>query len=319
MPTDQLSKLFKALSDPFRLEVLRVLSADSFGVQELASLFSMPQPGMSHHLKVLSQADLVVSHRQGNSIFYRRTLLKNETEFLELRKTLFSTLDLLPLPEKTQRHVQDIYAQRASQSQNFFNKNSEKFLERQGLLCSTDQYLDSLSELIDTVKIPKSSKVMEVGPGSGELMLELASRFSSVTALDNSPQMLELAKLKLGKVRNVEFVESDLATFAPSAGPKDLVVLNMVLHHMPSPLLTFKKLNQIIAAGGYLIVADLCSHNQEWVRDSCGDVWLGFQPAELDKLAMEGRFALLQSQFLGLKNGFQIQLKVFRSLKVRSE
>lgn len=71
---EQLAALGKAYGDVLRLEILRVLSTDSFGVLELSSLFDMRQPAMSHHLKVLSQAGLVSTRKEGNTIFYRRAL-----------------------------------------------------------------------------------------------------------------------------------------------------------------------------------------------------------------------------------------------------
>ena len=48
--------LCKASGDPLRLQILRVLRQDSFGVLELCSIFDIRQPAMSHHLKVLAAA-----------------------------------------------------------------------------------------------------------------------------------------------------------------------------------------------------------------------------------------------------------------------
>ncbi|MAB98807.1 MAG: ArsR family transcriptional regulator, partial [Pseudomonadaceae bacterium] len=73
-PADELAALCKAGGDPLRLNVLRALSNDSFGVLELAQIFDIGQSGMSHHLKVLAQAGLVATRREGNAIFYRRAL-----------------------------------------------------------------------------------------------------------------------------------------------------------------------------------------------------------------------------------------------------
>src|SRR5690606_40551176 len=72
---DQLAALLKAAGDPLRLDILRVLAQDSFGVLELCQMFSAKQSGMSHHLKVLTNAGLLTSRREGNSIFYRRAYL----------------------------------------------------------------------------------------------------------------------------------------------------------------------------------------------------------------------------------------------------
>lgn len=71
---ETLAALCKASGDALRLNVLRALANDSFGVLELAQIFDIGQSGMSHHLKVLAQADLVATRREGNAIFYRRAL-----------------------------------------------------------------------------------------------------------------------------------------------------------------------------------------------------------------------------------------------------
>ncbi len=70
--------LCKAGGDPLRLNILRALANDSFGVLELAQIFAIGQSGMSHHLKVLAQAGLVATRREGNAIFYRRALAHSE-------------------------------------------------------------------------------------------------------------------------------------------------------------------------------------------------------------------------------------------------
>ena len=62
--SDELAALCKAGGDPLRLNVLRALTNDSFGVLELAQIFAIGQSGISHHLKVLAQADLVATRRE---------------------------------------------------------------------------------------------------------------------------------------------------------------------------------------------------------------------------------------------------------------
>ncbi|MBT9530264.1 MAG: winged helix-turn-helix transcriptional regulator, partial [Pseudomonas sp.] len=59
--SDELASLCKAGGDPLRLNILRALANDSFGVLELAQIFATGQSGISHHLKVLAQAGLVAT------------------------------------------------------------------------------------------------------------------------------------------------------------------------------------------------------------------------------------------------------------------
>jgi len=63
--------VFKALSDPTRREILRLLSHGEKTAGELAEQFDMTKPSMSHHFAVLKDAELITSRREGQQIWYR--------------------------------------------------------------------------------------------------------------------------------------------------------------------------------------------------------------------------------------------------------
>jgi DNA-binding transcriptional ArsR family regulator len=65
-----LNEVFKALSDPTRREILRLLGHGEKTSGELAASFDMTKPSMSHHFAVLKEADLVSSRRDGQQIYY---------------------------------------------------------------------------------------------------------------------------------------------------------------------------------------------------------------------------------------------------------
>lgn len=59
----ELDRAFTALADPTRRAILARLSAGEAGVLEVAAPFSMSQPAVSKHLKVLEAAGLISRHR----------------------------------------------------------------------------------------------------------------------------------------------------------------------------------------------------------------------------------------------------------------
>lgn len=62
---------FKALADPTRREILRLLrQKGELSAGALAERFDMTKPSMSHHFAVLKSADLVSARRDGQQIFY---------------------------------------------------------------------------------------------------------------------------------------------------------------------------------------------------------------------------------------------------------
>ena len=59
------------MSDTNRLKITRILTQGEKCACELLEEFNITQPTLSHHMKVLSEADLVSSRRDGKNIFYQ--------------------------------------------------------------------------------------------------------------------------------------------------------------------------------------------------------------------------------------------------------
>ncbi len=68
----RMAAVAKALGDPIRLQLVDVLRkhAGKVCVCELVPLFDLSQPTVSHHLKVLRDAGIVASERQGLWAYY---------------------------------------------------------------------------------------------------------------------------------------------------------------------------------------------------------------------------------------------------------
>ncbi|WP_236187010.1 ArsR/SmtB family transcription factor [Pseudomonas protegens] len=309
---DELAALCKAGGDPLRLNVLRALSNDSFGVLELAQIFAIGQSGMSHHLKVLAQASLVATRREGNAIFYRRALPHTGLLGGKLHAALLEEVDLLNLPGEVQARISLVHRQRAAASQDFFSRVAEKFRAQQDLIAGLPQYRDSVLALLDKLSFDPVATAIEVGPGDGGFLPELARRFARVTALDNSPAMLELAR-QLCERETLANVSLQLADALNGVQLQaDCVVLNMVLHHFAAPAEALKQMAQLLQPGGSLLVTDLCSHNQSWAKEACGDLWLGFEQDDLARWATAAGLTPGESLYVGLRNGFQIQVRHFQ-------
>ena len=65
--------LFKALADPHRLSILATLARaeDEVCVCDFTSALPLNQPTVSHHLKILRDAGLVLWERRGTWVYYR--------------------------------------------------------------------------------------------------------------------------------------------------------------------------------------------------------------------------------------------------------
>jgi len=303
----------KASADELRLQILRVLNRDAFGVLELAQLFDTTQPGMSHHLKILAQAGLVVSRREGNSIFYRRADRASHNELDQLQSELLLVIDALPLAPAVEKGLYAIRAERAQRSREFFSENADAFRAQQEQVVSFEVYGPAMEALLDGHFQGKRDLAVEVGPGDGHFLTVLAKRFEQVIAIDNAPEMLQQARQQTINLRlaNVRFIEADTHSAAITDSTVQCVIANMVLHHTPSPASLFEDFYRWLEFGGELFITELCPHDQDWVRNACGDLWLGFDPDELARWANAAGFVTGQNVFLTQRNGFRVQLRQF--------
>lgn len=314
---DTLAAFLKAAGDPLRLEVLRVLDQNSFGVLELCEIMAMKQSGMSHHLKVLAQAGLVEKRREGNSIFYRRRLPPPQALTEKLHGALFEELDETTLDTGTAERLAGVQAQRAAQSRAFFARHADDMPRQQELIAEYDQYAEQAYELLDrALATTPAALALEIGPGDGRFLPLLAARFQQVLALDSSEAMLERAKRRVREagLDNVTLVAGEWPQEGSRLPTVDAVVLNMVLHHLPSPASALKAAAMQLNEGGVLVVTDLCRHDQRWAVEACGDFWLGFDEADLVDWAGRAGLALRESLFLAMRNGFQVQVRSFEKI-----
>lgn len=301
----------KATADQQRLQILRVLSRESFGVLELCSILDVAQPALSHHLKILANAELVETRRQGTSIYYRRALVHLDDPFRGLRQSLFDTMDQTSINQKVEARIKTIYDTRHIQAKSFFEKNAHLFQENQNLIAEYADYSQCITDVLDNEQFNTTDTVVEVGPGDSDLILALADRFAHITAIDNNQEMLGKSRIKsaINDKKNVTFQSGELHDFQGSC---ELIVLNMVLHHLAAPVNFFHVAKRCLSSQGKILIIELCAHDQDWTRDTCGDLWLGFDPAELDTWAMAAGFKQGQSVYLGLKNGFQVQVRTYQ-------
>lgn len=318
---DALATMNKAAGDPLRLSILQLLGQGAFGVLELCQIFAVKQSGMSHHLKVLAQAGWVSTQREGNSIFYRRPLVAHNLQGNWLQQ-LFSTLDGLP-PEYNEQAVANVMAERAATCAEFFAKHAHELKEKQDLIASHEQYGEALSKMLASLRavgqIDRAGAALEIGPGEGLFLPDLAHHFSQVTALDIAQAMLEQSQRQVAALglKNVRCVLGDTRQLlATESATYQFAAANMVLHHVPSPRQIFQDVAKLLTADGVFLVTDLCHHQQAWAKESCGDLWLGFDTEDLSLWAKEAGFIEGQSQFLGLRNGFQIQFRLFNKSQI---
>lgn len=309
---DTLATLLKAAADQLRLSILRILRRDTFSVQELCQILDISQPGMSHHLKILATSGLVSTRREGSTIFYRRAHKASLPALAELQSAILASANLIALELKAEQQLALINQARAENSKLFFEEHAGKFRSQQEQIAAYSLYGANSAELLASTQ-SGGELAIEIGPGEGEFLPELASRYQRVIAVDNASSMLEKSRQAAAtkSLGNINFILADTAHTDIANNSADCVVINMVLHHVPSPADILADAAEWLRPGGVLSITDLCPHDQSWTRDACGDLWLGLSPDDLSDWAADVGLKEGPSVYLAQKNGFRVQVRQF--------
>jgi ArsR family transcriptional regulator len=272
--------IFKLLADPTRMRLLRVLSHDRFNVGELTAILGLAQSGVSRHLGLLKDANLVVEERASGFVYYRLA----DASRTEPRLPLWSLLQEQFTAASTDRKVREDH----SRLQEVLRERQEQFHphgDTRQLLPgrSWAAWARTLGELLPPLD------VVDIGCGDGHLAIEAARWARHVTGVDRSDDVLETAKALASKhgVTNVDWRKGDLSRLPLRDGSHDVALLSQSLHHASDPERALAEAFRVLRPSGRLLLMDLKAHDQSWVRARFGDRHLGFRVDDLRDL-LEG-------------------------------
>ncbi len=97
MSINKFVKVFKALGEPTRLKILKLLSIRPMYVCELESVLQMSQPRISQHLRTMKEAGLITEKKEAQRVFY--SLQKDYIDKNFKNMINFLHADLAELPE----------------------------------------------------------------------------------------------------------------------------------------------------------------------------------------------------------------------------
>jgi tRNA (cmo5U34)-methyltransferase len=147
------------------------------------------------------------------------------------------------------------------------------------------------SQLMRMVQVKPNMKAMEFGAGTGLLSFYLKDRFSEITLMDSSFEMLKMAKQKMetGDFSKFKTLFLNLETEEYQGDPFDIIFSQMVLHHIKDIKVIFRKFYHLLTPGGILAIADLYTEDGSF-HDGALDVHYGFDPDNLKEVLTQQGF-----------------------------
>jgi ArsR family transcriptional regulator len=144
------------------------------------------------------------------------------------------------------------------------------------------------------IGLVRLGKVLDVGSGDGTVAELLAARSERIVCVDRSPRVIEAARRRLDRLRNVEARVADAHALPFGDGEFDQVLLFHVLDQVERPSAVIAECARVLRDGGGLAALTLDAHAHHDVVAGYGHVNRGFAPRELRRLLQKGGFAVEQ-------------------------
>ena len=284
---ETLQKVFKTLSDPTRVRILRLLEQEELIVGELMDILGMAQSRVSRHLAILREAGVLSDRRDGTFVAYRLAL-PEEGPWREAWNLARESLAGDPSAGRDDALLHRALAARkaraAVKGPGFFDRLGPEWDALRTVFGD-----DLLRARATAALVPTGLRVADVGTGTGVLALELAALGCHVVGIDQSEGMLEAAREKwraaqgeLGSDEGrIVFEQGDAHALPLEEESVDAVMGHMVLHSLEDPARAVMEMARIVRPGGRVILVDFLSHEHDWMRQELGLIWLGFEPDAL--------------------------------------
>jgi len=310
----ELIKCFKALCDPTRLRLFYLLQEYELNVNEVVKIVGMIQSGVSRHLKILVESDLLISRRDASFIYY--TAAKSD-----ITKTLIALIDqnnqnnklkaskLTENFDKDLKEAREIIKIRKNRTKKFF-----KTVAPQWDNLKKEVFGNFDLDAVIKEKISFKGNISDFGCGTGELIEKLSNeKFNKLIGIDSSLQMLDQARLRLSKTTRADLRLGELEYLPMKNREIDTAIMNMVLHHISQPQLCLAEIYRVLKTKGIFILTDFEKHDNKKIKKIMGGSWSGFEKEKIEMWLKDAGFDLLSIDSFNVN--FNLNINLFVSQK----
>jgi ubiquinone/menaquinone biosynthesis C-methylase UbiE len=273
---NDLLNIMRALADPTRLRIVFLVMRLELSVGELVQILGQSQPRVSRHVRILDEAAILERRKEGSWVFMRPGPVLAEGKLAPL----FASADPAQAKafQRDMLKLEEVRTARTDMAAAYFAAHADEWDSLRSLHVAESEVEEAIGNVLRTAPL---GNVLDVGTGTGRMMELFASDASHVVALDNSTEMLRLARAKLGNLDSEVAAKVDIMLGDFNALPFgdqefDTVLFHQVLHYAQDPEGVIAEASRVLAPGGRLIVVDFATHEREELRTVHAHARLGF-------------------------------------------
>ncbi|MGO9134135.1 MAG: metalloregulator ArsR/SmtB family transcription factor [Methylovirgula sp.] len=292
---DTILSALAAAGEETRLRLLALLAEAELTVSELVTILGQSQPRISRHLKLLVEAGLVERHREGAWAFF---LMAQRGGPAALGRDILKHLaanDSVLIADRAR--LAEVRRQRADQAARYFTAQAANWDELRALHIAEERVETTIREIVGVTEI---QNLLDLGTGTGRMLELLAPLAVRAVGMDQSPQMLALARARVEKagLRNVQLRQGDIYALPVERDFYDLVIIHQVLHYLDDPARAVREAARALRPSGRLLIVDFAPHAEESLRTNHAHRRLGFSSEEIATLMEEAGLDVIERRDL---------------------
>ncbi|MEW6575988.1 MAG: metalloregulator ArsR/SmtB family transcription factor [Pseudomonadota bacterium] len=273
-----LLNIMRALADPTRMRITLLIRQLELSVSEVVQILGQSQPRVSRHIKILDEAGIAERRREGAWVFLRPGPMLHHPA-IEPLFSLPGTEDSKPVLRDLAR-LEEVRSARTEMAAAYFDSHAAEWDQIRSLHIAEAEVETAMRAILGEAPM---GRVLDIGTGTGR-MIELFARDAvRFVALDNSVEMLRLARAKLAGLPDAAAVQShteivlgDFNGLPFADGSFDTILFHQVLHYAQHPERAISEAARVLAPEGRLMVVDFASHDLEELRSVHAHARLGF-------------------------------------------
>ena len=309
--------ILRALADPTRLRIMRLLTRMELAVGELAQVLDQSQPRVSRHIRILAEAGLAERRREGSWVFVRGAPGANGSPLAGSVAALIDRGEgndpaFAAQAEADRLRLGQIRSARESRAADYFARHAAQWDVLRSLHSADSTVEAALERLLGSERI---GRLLDVGTGTGRMAELFEPLADAVVALDNSPEMLRLARARLQHLApgRVELVQGDFAALPLGDAGFDTVLFHQVLHYAQSPEAVLAEAARVTRPGGRVAIVDFAPHEREELRSAHAHGRLGFSDEQVRALLSAAGFAPGAGESLA---GGELTVKIWTGVRL---
>ncbi|EFO31085.1 methyltransferase type 11 [Roseibium sp. TrichSKD4] len=285
MPNDQTLSVddtlavLRAVGEATRLRLIALLAESEMTVKDATAILGQSQPRISRHLKLLTEAGVILRFPEGSWVYYRLADSPRGALARDVVARMWSEDAVLSADSERFARLRKAKAEEAA---NYFAQKALTW-DKERTLHASDT--DVEAAMLKVVGEKPFQSFLDLGTGTGRLLELFSDQYVSGLGIDASHDMLAVARANLAKagLSKAQVRHGDI--YALNVPPRsfDLVTLHQVLHFLDDPQRALSEAARALRPGGRLLVIDFAPHTLEFLRDAHAHRRLGIARDHMER------------------------------------